>query len=326
MMRRRLSVLVLLCVAAALAAAAPAAAQNWPTRTAKILVPYAAGGNTDGNARLIAAALSQSLGQQFIVENRPGANGAIASELVARATPDGYTLLMSALPQMAIFPAMTKVGYDPIKDFTPISAVSTNPFVIVVNTKLIPANTLADFVNYVKARPGQVTYASAGIGSLSHLSMVLFLKAAGLEMQHAPYKGGAPAVTDVIAGQIPVYFANLSEALPHTKTDSVKLLAVSTLQRVPQLPKVPSVAESGYPGFETLTWNGLLAPAKTPKPIVDKLAAEIQRAVKDPTMRERLDAYGVNPLGNSPQEFADEIKSDVAKWAEAVRISGAKME
>lgn len=325
-MRRWLSVLLVLCCAAVIVAASPAGAQTWPTRPVKIFVPYAAGGNTDGNARLIAVALTKSLGQQFLVENRPGANGAIAAELVARAAPDGYTLFMSALPQIAIFPVMTKVGYDPIKDFAPVSNVSTNPFVIVVNTKLIPANSLADFVNYVKARPGQLTYASAGIGSLSQLSMVLFLKNAGLEMQHAPYKGGAPAITDVIAAQVPVYFANLSEALPHTKTDSVKLLAVSSLQRVPQLPDVPTVAEAGYKGFETLTWNGLLAPAKTPKPIIDKLAGEIQRAVKDPTMRERLNAYGVNPLGNSPEEFAAEIKSDVAKWTEAVRISGAKME
>ncbi len=303
-----------------------ATAETWPARPVKILVPYAPGGNTDGNARVIGAALTQAFGQQFLVDNRPGANGAIAAEIVARAAPDGYTLFMAALPQIAIFPALTKTNYDPVNDFTPISEVSVNPFVIVVNEKLMPVKTLADFVTYVKARPGQLVYASAGIGSLSQLSMVLFLKAAGLQMQHAAYKGGAPALTDVVAGQVPTYFANLSEALPHAQSDTVKLLAVSSKKRVAQLPDVPTVDESGYRGFETITWNGLLGPAHLPKEIADKISVQIQKDIKDPKLIERFAAYGVDPVGAGPDQFAKQIKADIAQWAEAVKISGAKLE
>lgn len=331
-MRKRIisaKFVLLLTVATALVpllAGREAAAQTWPTKPVKILVPYAPGGNTDGNARVIAATLSQAFGQQFLVDNRPGANGAIAAELVARAAPDGYTLFMAALPQIAIFPALTKTSYDPVKDFAPISEVSVNPFVIVVNTKLMPVKTLGEFVSYVKARPGQLVYASAGIGSLSQLSMVLFLKAAGLEMQHAAYKGGAPALTDVVAGQVPVYFANLSEALPHVDNPAVKLLAVSSKERAAQLPDVPTVAASGYPGFETITWNGLLGPAQLPKDIINKIATQIQKDIKDPKLIERFHNYGVDPLGAGPDEFARQIKVDIDQWAEAVRISGAKLE
>ncbi|HEX9463256.1 MAG TPA: tripartite tricarboxylate transporter substrate binding protein [Alphaproteobacteria bacterium] len=310
----------------AVAALGPAAAQSWPSRPVRILVPYAAGGNTDGNARVISAILSQAFGQQFVVDNRPGANGAIAAELVARSVPDGYTLFMAALPQIAIFPAMTKTTYDPVNDFAPICEVSVNPFVIVVNTKLMPVSTLAEFVSYIKARPGELVYASAGIGSLSQLSMVLFLKAAGLEMQHANYKGGAPALTDVVAGQVPTYFANLSEALPHADNPTVKLLAVSSKARAAQLPNVPTVSESGYPGFETITWNGLLGPARLPKDIIDKIATQIQKDITDPKLVERFHNYGVDPLGAGPNEFARQIKLDIAQWTEAVRISGAKLE
>jgi len=318
-----------LCAVMALAAAVfctAATAETWPARPVKVLVPYAPGGNTDGNARVISAALTQAFGQQFIVDNRPGANGAIAAELVARSAPDGYTLFMAALPQIAIFPALTKTSYDPVNDFTPINEVSVNPFVIVVNTKLMPVKTLAEFVSYIKARPGQLVYASAGIGSLSQLSMVLFLKAAGLEMQHAAYKGGAPALTDVVAGQVPTYFANLSEALPHAQSDTVKLLAVSSKKRVSQLPDVPTVAESGYANFETITWNGLLGPAHLPKEITDKISAQIQKDIKDPKLIERFTAYGVDAVGAGPDAFAKQIKADIAQWAEAVRISGAKLE
>jgi tripartite-type tricarboxylate transporter receptor subunit TctC len=321
----RLSGLVL-SLLACVAIADTAGAQSWPTKPVKIIVPYAAGGNTDGNARVIAATLTQAFSQQFLVDDRPGANGAIAAEIVARAAPDGYTLFMAALPQIAIFPAMTKTPYDPVKDFAPISEVSSNPFVIAVSSKLMPAKTLAEFVSYVKARPGQLAYASAGVGSLSQLSMVLFLKAAGLDMQHAAYKGGAPAMTDVVAGQVPVYFANLSEALPHAQNDAVKLLAVSSTKRTSQLPAVPTVAESGFAGFETITWNGLLGPAHLPVDIVDKIANQIKKDITDPKLIERFASYGVDPVGAGPAEFAKQIKTDIAQWAEAVRISGAKLE
>ncbi len=326
MTTRRLSLCLFACLAAAVAWTLPADAQSWPVRPVKIIVPYPPGGNTDVNARVIGAALGQALGQQFIIDNRPGANGAIAAELAARAAPDGYTLFMAALPQIAIFPAMTKTSYDPVKDFTPISEVATNPFVIVTSTKLMPAKSLPEFVAYVKANQGKLAYASAGIGSLSQLSMILFLKRAGLEMTHVAYKGGAPAITDVVAGQVPVYFANISEAVPHAKDPAVRLLAVSSAKRTAAEPDLPTVAESGYPGFETVTWNGLLGPAHLPQPIVDKLSAEVARQVKDPEVIKRFAALGVDPLGNTPAEFAKQIKIDIAQWAEAVKASGAKVE
>jgi tripartite-type tricarboxylate transporter receptor subunit TctC len=302
-----------------------AAAQTWPQKPIKILVPFAPGGNTDGIARVIGQRLSERLGEQFVVENRPGANGVLAAEAAARASPDGYTLFMAALPQIAIFPAMTKVSYDPIKDFSPISNVGSNPFALIVNPKL-PAKTLKELVDYVRAQPSKFPYASGGTGSLSHLSMVLLLKQANLDMTHVPYKGGGPAVADVIAGHVQIYFANLSEALPQAKAGLVRVIAVSSEQRIAQLPDVPTVAESGYPNFGTLTWNGLLAPAGTPADVVNKVAAEIGAAVKDPVMKERLVAYGVDAVGDTPAHFAATIKTDIAMWSEAIKLAGVTLQ
>jgi tripartite-type tricarboxylate transporter receptor subunit TctC len=301
--------------------ASPAFAQSWPQRPVTVLVPFAAGGNTDGIARMAAQRLSEALGQQFVVENRPGAGGAIAADVAAKAAPDGYTLFVGALPVMAIVPAMQKVRYDPQKDFAPISNIATNPFVLVVN-KDFAANTLPEFIAQVRAHPNELSYGSAGIGSLNHLSMALFLHAAGLQMIHVGYKGNAPALADIVAGHIPAMFSNLSDALPQISGGTVRALAVSGAKRAPQLPDVPTVAESGYPRFKTLTWNGLLAPADTPKEIVDRVAAEIARAVKDPKFAEQLARYGVDPLGNTPDEFKRTIASDVTFWAEAVGAAG----
>jgi tripartite-type tricarboxylate transporter receptor subunit TctC len=304
----------------------PAAlAQSWPQRPGKILVPFAAGGNTDSIARLIGQWLSQRTGQQFVVENRPGANGTIAAEAVARSTADGYTLFMAALPQIAIFPAMTKVPYDPVKDFMPISNIGSNPFALIVNPDL-PTKTLQEFVAYVRAQKENVPYASGGTGSLSHLSMVLLLKRAGLEMTHIPYKGGGPAVADIIAGHVNIYFANLSEALPQAKAGNVRVIAVSSEQRTPQLPDVPTVAEQGYPGFRTVTWNGLMAPAGTPPDIISRVATEVGAAVKDPTIKERLGTYGVDPVGDEPDHFAETIKADIIMWSQAIKLAGVTMQ
>jgi tripartite-type tricarboxylate transporter receptor subunit TctC len=304
---------------------APVQAQNWPQRPVKIIVPFAPGGNTDGNARLIAQPLSIAFKEQFVVENRPGANGVIAAEYVARAAPDGYTLFMASSPQIAIFPSLTKVPYDPVKDFAPISNIATSPFVLTVH-KSMPAKSLKEFVDYVKARPGQLPYGSAGTGSLTHLSGALFLARAGLEMNHVVYKGGGPAMADLIAGQIPMYFANISEAAPHAEVGEIRLLGVSSLERWKRLPNVPTVAESGYPGFQTVTWNGLMAPAQTPPAIIARLAEECIRAMRDPALRERFASYGVEPLGTTSEQFARQIAIDIPAWAEAIKISGAKIE
>ena len=298
-------------------------AQEWPQRPVTLIVPYAAGGNTDGIARITARRLSDAFGKEFIVENRPGAGGAIAAEMVAKSAPDGHTLFIAALPVMAIVPAINKVRYDPIKNFTPISNIATNPFVIVVN-KDIPVKTLKEFVDYASARKGQLSYGSAGIGSLNHLSMALFLKKAGLEMTHVPYKGNAPALSDVVAGHIPAMFSNFSDALPQAKAGNVRMLALSADKRSPLAPEVPTVAESGYPDFKILTWNGLMAPAGTPMPIVEKIAAEVAAAVKDGQFAARLNEFGVDPLGNTPADYKAMLARDVATWAEAVDLAGIK--
>jgi len=300
-------------------------AQAWPERPVTVIVPFAAGGNTDGIARMTAQRLSDRLGKPFVVENRPGAGGAIAAEVVARAHPDGYTLFVAALPVMAIVPAMMKVRYDPANDFAPISNIATNPFALVVN-KDIPVKTLRDFVDYVRARSGQLSYGSAGIGSLNHLSMALFLKQAGGEMVHVPYKGNAPALADVVANHIPAMFSNLSDALPQASGGNVRMLAVSGEKRSPLAPEVPTVAESGYPKFNILTWNGLMAPAGTPPDLITRIAAEIATAVRDPEFSARLSAYGVDPLGNTPDEYKAMLAHDIAIWAEAVEVAGVRQQ
>jgi tripartite-type tricarboxylate transporter receptor subunit TctC len=296
-------------------------AADWPTRPVKLIVPFAPGGNTDGIARVVGQRLGDKLGTTFVVENKLGAGGAIASEACARATPDGYTMMIITVSQVGVVPMLQPVNYDPAKDFAPISNIASNPMCLVANPQFEP-KTMQEFVAYVKARPGQLTYASGGTGSLSHLTMVLFLQRAGLDMIHVPYKGGAPAITDVIGNQIPVYFGNLSEALPNVGAGgALRAMAVSGSKRVKQLPDVPTIAESGFEGFRSETWNGLVAPARTPQAIIDLVAAEVQNAVKDPTILQRFDSYGVEPIGSSPKQFADTIAADIAQWGTAVKAA-----
>jgi tripartite-type tricarboxylate transporter receptor subunit TctC len=301
--------------------AGPARAQAWPQKPVRVFVGFAAGGNSDLVARLIAQRLSDRLGQPFVVENRAGANGTLAAEATARAAPDGYTLFMAALPHLAIAPAVSKIAYDPIKDFSPISNIGTNPFVLVVHPSF-PAHTLKEFEDQVRREPGKIAYASGGVGSLTHLSMALYLKRAQLEMIHVPYKGGGPASTDVLAGHVKVYFSNLSAVAAHVQRGALRALAISDTTRHPQLPDVPTMSELGYAGFRTLTWNGLVAPVTTPKDIIDKLASEVALALKDEHVRQRLVSYGVDPLGDSPEQFGATIAADLALWAEAVKVAG----
>ena len=301
--------------------AGPARAQAWPQKPVRVFVGFAAGGNSDLVARLIAQRLTDRLGQAFVIENRAGANGTLAAEATARAAPDGYTLFMAALPHLAIAPAVSKIAYDPIKDFAPISNIGTNPFVLVLHPSF-PAQTLKEFEQHVRREPGKIAYASGGTGSLTHLSMALYLKRAQLEMIHVPYKGGGPASTDVLAGHVKVYFSNLSAVAAHVQRGALRALAISDTTRHPQFPDVPTMSELGYAGFRTLTWNGLVAPAGTPKNIIDKLASEIVLALKDQQVRQRLVSYGVDPLGDSPEQFAATIAADLELWAEAVKVAG----
>jgi tripartite-type tricarboxylate transporter receptor subunit TctC len=305
---------------------ARAQAPAWPQRPVRILVPFAAGGNIDVVARLTAQWLSEAFGQQFVIENRVGGNGTIAGEAVAHAAPDGYTLFWGGPAVISIFPAITKAAYDPVKDFKPISVIGVNPQVLVVNGKL-PIRTVAEFISYVKAQPEKLPYAGGGgPGSLSNLLMALFLKRAGLEMTSVSYRGTAPAMTDLVAGHIPTMFDPLSEALPQAQAGNIRMLAVSGDRRARQAPDVPTIAESGFPGFRGESWNGALAPAATPDAIVERIAAEFARASKDPKFAARLDQEGVEPLGSSPAEAAKFMAADMALWAEAVKVAGVSLQ
>ncbi len=304
---------------------AGAIAQTWPAKPLRIIVPFAAGGNTDSIARTAAERLSQSLGQPVIVDNKPGANGAIAAELVARAAPDGYTLLMAPMPLVAVLPVVTKTPYDPLKDFAPISNIGSNPFVLGVHAG-VPARNVREFVEHARANPGKLNYASGGSGSVSHLSAALFVKRAGLDMTHVSYKGGAPAVADLLGGQVQMYFGNLSELAPHAQTGRVRIIGVSSEKRAVQLPDVPTIAESGYPGFRTLTWNGLVAPASTPAAVIARIAQEAAAICANPAAAQRLTQLGVDALCSTPAEFAETMRSDILIWAEAVKAANLKIE
>lgn len=311
----------LFVVLAAVGSANPVHGQQWPQRPVKIVVPYAAGGNSDAIARIVAQRLGEAFGQPFVVENRPGATGAMAVETVARSPADGYTLLLATLPQIAITPAMTNASFDPAKDLVPVSAVATNALVLVVHPSL-PVKSLADLVAYARDQRGQLTYAAAGVGSITHLAMVLFLKRAGIEMRPIMYKGGAAMLTDVMAGHVKVYVSNVSTLVPYATSDMLRLLAVSGAQRIPALANVPTLMEAGYPGFTVLNWAGLMAPAGTPNEIVDRVAGEVKRATEDPKTAALLTANGVDPLGNTPEQFAAMIAADIPLWDEAVKIAG----
>ncbi|MFL5106079.1 MAG: Bug family tripartite tricarboxylate transporter substrate binding protein [Xanthobacteraceae bacterium] len=319
-MRSQPSLRVLLtCLA--LAAASPAQSQEWPQKPVRIVVSFAAGGNSDIVARLIGQRLSEAFAQQFVIENRPGASGAIAAEAVARAPADGYTLLMGNVPVISITPALGKVSYDPVKDFAPISAVGANPLVLVAHPS-VPVANIEEFVGYARGRPRQLTYVSSGAGSIVHLAMALFLKRAELEMTPVSYKGGAAPLTDVIAGHVKTYFSNLSVVMPHVNSGALRMLGVTAERRVAAIPHVPTFIESGFPRFRILTWNGLMAPAGTPGWMIDRMAKEVARAVQDPKFVERLANDGFDPIGNRPNEFAAMIAEDISFWAEAVKIAG----
>ena len=301
-------------------------AQNsWPQRPVKIVVPFAPGGNTDSIARITAERLTQGLGQLFIVENKVGAGGAIAADYVAKSPADGYTLLMAAMPVMAILPIITKTNFDPLKDFVAISNVGSNPFVMGVH-KSIPATTIEEFVAYVKKNPGKFNYASGGSGSVSHLSAALFVKRAQIEMAHISYKGGAPAVTDLLGGNVQMYFGNFSELFPHVSGGNIRIIGVSSNSRVAQLPQVATIAESGFPGFKTLTWNGLMAPAETSPAIIARLTEAVVKAVKTESTMAKFIQIGVDPIGNSSKDFSETLRSDIAIWSEAAKAANLKME
>ena len=316
--------LLLAAAAAAAVATGPAAAETWPSHPVKVIVPFAPGGNADTIGRLTAQALTTTIGEQFVVENRAGAAGAIGAETVAKAAPDGYTLCVCSLSQMAAVPLTHKVAYDPLKDFVAIAEIGANGFVITVSPA-VPAPSLREFIDYVKARPGHLNYASGGNGTLTQLSAVLFLKRAGLTMTHVPYKGGSQTITETMADHVQMYSASPSEVIPFVGTGKLRLLGISSDKRIAQLPDVPAIAEL-YPGFHAVTWNGLFAPAGTPAPIVAKLAAALAKAMQDPGFTGRLVTLGIEPTASTPASFAKTLAADYALWRKVIEDAGITAE
>ncbi len=297
----------------------------WPQKPIRIVVPFAPGGNTDSIARVIAERFTQSLGQAVVVDNKVGAGGAIAAEFVAKAPADGYTLLMAAMPVMAVLPVISKTKFDPLKDFVPVSNVGSNPFVMGIH-KSVPANTVQEFVAFMRKNPGKFNYASGGSGSVSHLSAALFVKRAELEMTHISYKGGAPAVTDLLGGNVQMYFGNFSELVPHVSGGNIRIIGVSSDMRAAQLPQVATIAESGFPGFKTVTWNGLMAPAGTSTAVVARLTEAVKEALASEGTQTKLQQMGVDAIGSTSKEFADTLRADIAIWSEAAKAANLKME
>lgn len=310
----------------AIAGAAPIArGQDYPARPVRIVVPFVPGGGTDLVARILAQKLGESLGANFIVENRAGAGGIIGTEIVAKSRPDGYTLgVVSA--SHGINPSVhKKLPYDSIRDFSPVTMLMSGPVLLVVHPS-VPARTVKDLIALAKGMPGSLTFPSAGYGTPPHLAGELFKMMAGLDMVHVPYKGNGPAYIDLMAGYVSVMFPSIATAIGHVRTGKLRALAITSKARSRIAPELPTIAESGLPGYEVGSWYGLLAPAETPAPVVRKLQQEIAKVFQLPEVREKLLAQGVDPVANTPEEFAAMLPAEIAKWAKVVKASGMRIE
>jgi tripartite-type tricarboxylate transporter receptor subunit TctC len=309
----------------AFCSAFPAAtlAQPFPAKPLRVIVPYAPGGTADMLARAVAQKLAAAWGQQVIVDNRPGASGMIGADAAAKAPPDGYTLLMAYTAEISIVPGMTKkMAYDPQRDLAPVTLGAITPMALVVHPSL-PVKNVKDFVALAKARPGELAYASAGNGSPAHLAFEWMQRAAKISITHVPYKGAAPALIDLLGGHVVIYFSGMPPAMPHVRAGRLRALAVSTAQRSPAAPEVPTVAESGIAGFDVPTWFGVLVPAATPRDIISKLNAAIVQALAAPDVREQMAREGAETRPTSPDEFGAFIRAESAKFARIIRDSGA---
>ena len=314
-------------LAAALIAVAPAmtVAQEYPSKAVRVVIPYPPGGPTDILGRLVAQRLSERLGQSFVVENRPGASGMIGADTVAKAQPDGHTLLINASLHVINPSLYSKMPHDPIKDFAPVSQIADVPLVLVVNQEN-PAKNVADIIKMAKEKKGELTFASSGNGAAPHLAGEAFNAAVGTEIAHVPYKGSAPALTDVIGGHVTMMFDSLPSSTAFIAGGTLRPLAVTTAKRVPSLPDVPTVQESGVPGYEISTWYGVWAPAGTPEEILNKLGSEIGAIVKEPEIAKRIGEMGSVPVGSMPKDFAAYNLSEQEKFAKIVELSGARLD
>ena len=312
---------------AAILLAAPGlvAAQAYPSKPLRIIIPFPPGGATDIGGRYIAQKLGEAFGQQAVPDNRPGANGTIGLELAAKAPPDGYTLVIGQTGNLAISPGLTKVNYDPARDFAPISLVIASPHALAVHPSL-PARSLKEVISLARSRPGQLNYASTGSGSAGHLGMELLKKTTRMDIVHVPYKGAAPGLADLAAGHVVLMFTSALSTAQIQRAGRVRVLAVGSLQRSPSLPDVPTIAESGFPGFEVISWWGVLGQAAMPKDIVARLNGEIVKMMASPDARDRIGALGADIMTSTPERFAAYIKSEQAKWGQVIKDSGARVD
>jgi tripartite-type tricarboxylate transporter receptor subunit TctC len=305
--------------------AAHAAMSDYPAKPIRLVVPYAAGGSTDTVARIVGQHLGERLGQQVVIDNRTGAGTLIGTEIVAQAVPDGYTLLM-ATPPLAVNPSLyPKVPYDLRRDFAAVANVAGSSNLLVVHPT-VAAHSVNALVNLLKNAPGKYNYGSSGVGGAGHLAMALFTSMAGVDVVHVPYKGGAPAVTDLVAGRLHLMMANLTTAQPHIRAGRLRALGVGTRARSPLFPEMPTISEAGVPGYEANNWNGVVAPAKTPKQIIERLNREIVAVVSDAATAKRLAAQGLEPIGDSPAAFTEYLAAEAVKWGKLVKAAGIRPE
>lgn len=300
------------------------AAEGYPQRPIRFVVPFAPGGSTDTLARSIGIKLSETMGEQIVVDNRAGGNGNIGMQIVAEAPPDGYTIVLGYIANLAIGPHLyAKLPFDPVKSFAPITLLAESPNILVAHPSL-PVKNMKELIAYAKAHPGKLNFGSASVASVGHLTGVMLNQMAGIDMQHVPYKGSGQAVVDVVGGQIQLMFSGMSSVMPHVKAGRLKALVVTGAKRSPAVPDVPTIAESGFPGFSATAWYGVLAPAKTPKPIVKRLHDEIVKSLAQPDVKQRLESVGFELIGGTPDQLAEHIKTEIKKWEKVVKASGAK--
>ncbi|MES2186150.1 MAG: tripartite tricarboxylate transporter substrate binding protein [Pseudomonadota bacterium] len=315
-----------LCAAAATTTGLARAAEPYPTKPVRVIVPFAAGGGADVVARLVFTKLSVKLGQPFVIDNRGGAGGIVGTDAVAKSAPDGYTLLLGQTGPNALNPALfSKLPYDPIADFAPVVQLTAYPYVIVVHPS-VPVQTLGELIALAKAKPDTLSFGTAGTGSSGQLAAELFMRTTGTKLTHVPYKGAGPALADTVAGVTTMTFGDMAASTPLVTSGRLRALAVTGPKRTFLLPKVPTVSESGYPGFEALAWHGVYAPAKTPADIIDKLNKELALILRDPEVREKLQKDGIDPIGASPAAYATYTREEIKKWGTIVREANIRLE